>query len=104
MFFEAANPPYTLERQTASLKVPYFINPSDVESYSKYKLSQLDRTAEATLVRTLRFECDNEVVMKRRLYDAASGWFFQDPEKMQKANEYQMPSCRKLDKLGVNRR
>ncbi|KAL2755279.1 hypothetical protein ACRALDRAFT_1077008 [Sodiomyces alcalophilus JCM 7366] len=103
MFFDQPSPPYTMERHTARLKVPYYVNPNDVKSYSEQKLKQLDGTADSSLIRNLRFECDTEMAMKRRLYDSANGWFYQDPEKLHKANEYQMPSCRRLDQLGVRR-
>ncbi|KAE9574048.1 putative J domain-containing protein [Colletotrichum fructicola] len=94
---------YTLQRKTPNLGASYFVNPAEVESYTKGKLEKLDRTAEISLVRTLRYECENEMMAKRRMYDAASGWFFQDPDKMRKADEYEMPSCKRLDKYGVGR-
>ncbi|KAG7135115.1 Protein HLJ1 like protein [Verticillium longisporum] len=103
MHFDTPSPPYTMQRETSNSKVPYFVNPVDVESYSKNKLSQLDRSAEATLVRTLQFQCENEMNHKRRMYDAAQGWFFQDPVKMQEATAYATPSCDRAKKLGLLR-
>lgn len=95
--------PYTEGRTTPNLDVKYFVNPSDITSYSKSKLSQMDRTAEVNLVRHLRNECDNESMYKQRLREAAQGWFYQDPDKMATANEYKMPSCERLSTLGISR-
>ncbi|KAM0277582.1 hypothetical protein ACHAQH_005701 [Verticillium albo-atrum] len=103
MHFDTPSPPYTMQRETWNSKVPYFVNPVDVESFSKNKLSQLDRSAEATLVRTLQFQCENEMNHKRRMYDAAQGWFFQDPLKVQEATAYPTPSCDRARKLGLIR-
>ncbi|KAJ3950184.1 Chaperone protein dnaJ [Colletotrichum fioriniae] len=94
---------YTLGRTTPKLNVKYFVNPKEVESFSKGKLSQLDQTAENNLVRTLRFECENEMMARQRMYDAASGWFFQDPDKMRRADEFEMPSCKRLETFRVGR-
>ena len=95
--------PYTEGRTTPNLNVHYFVNPADVTSYTKSKLSQLDRTAEVNLVRHLRNECDNELLHKQRLREDAMGWFYQDPDKMAKADGYKMPSCERLKTLGVSR-
>lgn len=94
---------FTEGRTTPNLNVAYFVNPEDIASYSPQKLSQLDRTAEVNLVRHLRSECDNEMIYKQRLRDQAQGWFYQDPDKMQAADAYSMPSCERLQKLGVSR-
>ncbi|KAJ0137062.1 putative J domain-containing protein C17A3.05c [Colletotrichum tanaceti] len=93
----------TLGRTTPKLNVKYFVNPKEIESLTKGKLSQLDQTAENNLVRTLRFQCENELLARQRLYDSASGWFFQDPEKMRKADAYEMPSCKRLESFNVGR-
>lgn len=95
--------PFTEGRTTPNLNVHYFVNPADVTSFSKSKLSQLDRTAEINLIRTLRNECDNEVMYKQRLQDDARGWFYQDPVKMAEAKAYKMPSCDRLRDLGISR-
>ncbi|KAF7563229.1 hypothetical protein G7046_g934 [Stylonectria norvegica] len=95
--------PYTEGRTTPNLGVEYFVNPAEVESYTNGKLSKLDRTAEINLVKHLRTECDNEVVYRQRLRDAAQGWIYQDPEKMAVAEAYNMPSCERLQNLGIGR-
>ncbi|KAK3937340.1 hypothetical protein QBC46DRAFT_267758 [Diplogelasinospora grovesii] len=101
MVFDAPHPPFTQERVMPNFGVPYFLNPQDVKSYSPSKLHSLDKKAEVALVQRLRVECDNEMNHKQRLRDAAQGWFYQDPDKMEVANAYDMPACRRLQKLGV---
>jgi DnaJ homolog subfamily B member 12 len=101
MVFEHPEPPYTMQRTTPNLRVNYFVNPQDVAQMTKFKLGQLDRTAEVNLVRGLRMECANEENHRQALFDAAQGWFYEDPEKMDAARNYAMPSCKRLDDLGV---
>ncbi|EHK50959.1 hypothetical protein TRIATDRAFT_158381 [Trichoderma atroviride IMI 206040] len=103
MVFDTPQAPYTEGRTTPNLNIKYFVVPADVASYSKSKLSQLDRTAEINLVRHLRNECENELLYKRQLRENAMGWFYQDPEKMAVADAYKMPSCDRLEKMGVSR-
>lgn len=103
MVFDQPMPPYTEKRHTPSFKVNYFVNPADIESYSKNKLAQLDKTAESQLLRVLRTECDSEYRTKQRMIDEAHGWLFPDQKKMERANAYEMPACKRLEKLGVRR-
>jgi DnaJ family protein B protein 12 len=103
MVYDNPQAPFTEGRTTPNLNIKYFVVPSEVASYSKSKLTQLDRTAEINLVRHLRNECENEAMYKRQLRENAMGWFFQDPEKMATAEAYKMPSCERLEKLNVNR-
>ena len=103
MVYDNPLAPYTEGRTTPNLNVEYFVNPSDISSYTKSKLTQLDRTAEVNLVRHLRNECENELIYKQRLREAAQGWFYQDPDKMATAKAYKMPSCERLQTLGVSR-
>ena len=93
--------PYTEQRTTPNLNVNYYVNPEEVAQYSEKKLNKLDRTAEHQLLRHLKNECENELIYQRRLRDAAQGWFYQDPDKMALAQTYTMPSCERLQNLGV---
>ncbi|KAM5343207.1 hypothetical protein ACJ41O_014173 [Fusarium nematophilum] len=95
--------PYTEQRTTPNLNVEYYVNPDEIAKYSSGKLNKLDRTAEVNLVRHLRNECDNEMMYRQRLRDAAQGWFYQDPDKMALAETYTMPSCERLQTLGIGR-
>jgi DnaJ family protein B protein 12 len=102
MAFDEPNPPlYTMERTMPNLGVKYYVNPADVHSYSPSKLSSLDKRAEVVLVQQLRIRCENEMAHKQQLRNAAQGWFFQDPAKMELANAMDLPSCRRLNSLGV---
>ncbi|KAL2205957.1 DUF1977-domain-containing protein [Sarocladium strictum] len=103
MVYDNPLAPFTEGRTTPNLNVPYFVNPADIATWSKSKLSSLDRKAEVNLVRHLRNECDNELMRKQRMREEASGWFYQDTEKMAEANAFRMPSCERLQTLGVGR-
>lgn len=103
MVFDNPLHPYTEARITPNHKVKYYVNPSDISNWKPSKLNQLDHTAEVKLTRHLRAECENEIMYKRRLRDNAQGWFYQDVDKMAAANAYKMPSCERLNKMGVGR-
>jgi DnaJ family protein B protein 12 len=101
MVFDYPQPPvFTLERTMPTIDAKYYVNPDDVAQYSKYKLSQLDKTAEITLVGRVRVECEHEMLHKQRLREAAQGWFFQDPDKMAMAEKVEMPNCKRLQTFG----
>ncbi|KAK6062489.1 DnaJ domain-containing protein [Seiridium cupressi] len=101
--FDREIPPLTLHRQTQKLNVNYYLNPRDVAGWSDYNLKQLDREADSTFIRTFRVKCENEMRTKQNLHEQANGWFFQDPEKMQIARDYETPSCDRLKSLGIAR-
>lgn len=103
MVYDNPAAPYTEGRTTPNLHIHFFVNPADIASWSKSKLTQLDRTAEINLVRHLRNECDNELMSKQRLREAAMGWFYQDPDKMATADAFTMPACDRLQELGIGR-
>lgn len=100
MVFDNPMPPYTSQRQTPNFKVDYFVDPKDIVSYSKSKLYKMDQTAESNLLRVLRSECEAERRVKQRLVDDAHGWLFPDQKKMERANQYEMPGCQRLENLG----
>lgn len=101
--FDKAAPPMTAHRTTQRFRVNYYVNPHDIAGWTDYKLKQLDTEAEGTFVRIFRNKCEMEMRTKEHLRDQAQGWFFQDPEKMQVARDYEMPSCKRLNQLGINR-
>jgi DnaJ homolog subfamily B member 12 len=103
MVYDQPIPPYTAKRATPNFKVNYFVNPNDILGYSSSKLSQLDKSAEANLVRVLRQDCDLEERQKQRLLDDAYGWLFADEKKLERANQFELKSCNRLKKLGVGR-
>ena len=100
MVFDQPHPPlYTMERTMPTFGAKYFLNPQEVASYTPSKLHTLDKQAEVILVRQLRIKCEEEVQHKERLREAAQGWFYQNPEKMEVANAFDMPACRRLKSL-----
>lgn len=103
MVFDHPLHPYTQARDTPNYNIRYYVNPADVAKMTPSRLSQLDKTAEAKLVRHLRSECDNEIMYKRRLRDDAQGWFYPDVDKLAAANAYKMPSCDRLGSMGLGR-
>ncbi|KAL1886928.1 Chaperone protein dnaJ [Ceratocystis pirilliformis] len=103
MVFDSPVPPMTLQRELPRFGVPYFVDPAAVVTYSPAKLRELDRAAEGTFVRVLRAECGSEAARREQLVYEAQGWFFDDKEKMEAARHYHMPSCRRLQTLGLSR-
>lgn len=95
--------PYTERRTTPNLGVEYFVNPADVSKFKEGQLNKLDRTAERNLAVHLKNECENELMYRQRLLDAAQGWFYQDPAKMEIAQSYRLPSCDRMKNLGISR-
>ncbi|CZR59599.1 related to HLJ1 protein [Phialocephala subalpina] len=103
MRFDTAVPPHTLHRHTKRMNVDYFINPTEVENYSASQFSKLDQRAEINFIQRLNVECQQEEIAKQDLVNEATGWFYQDAEKMQQARTMEMKSCRRLDSMGVGR-
>lgn len=100
MAFDRPYPPYyTMERTMPNFQTKYYVNPKDVSNYGQSKLHTLDKKAEIIFTNELRSKCESEQAHKRRLTEAAQGWFSQDEEKMAVANNYEMPSCRRLSGL-----
>jgi len=92
-------PPQTLHRVTPSIKVDYYVNPKDVEDYSRTKWHELDRYVERDHIRALRVKCEVEMNTRNRMVQEAQGWFFPDMDKMNAARELKMENCRKLDEF-----
>lgn len=99
MVFDSPEYPYTYERVTPKTNSKYYVNPDDVQGYSRSQFSRLDNNAEIGLVKHLRAECENEMMDRQRLYDAAQGWFSQDQELLDKANRYELVNCRRLERF-----
>lgn len=103
MRFDAAIPPHTLHRLTSQSKTDYYLNPEDVEGYNAYNFGKVDQKAETLYINNLRVGCEREVNERQALVDDASGWFSNDPDKMQRARNMPMRNCRKLEEMGVSR-
>jgi len=98
-------PPLTFQRLSGRLKVPYFVNPVDVEEYgtSNRKWRDLDYAAENKLVGMLNVECDREIRQREQLLKDAQGWFLVDQAKLEEARGLEMRACRRLNALGLGR-
>ncbi|KAI5288298.1 hypothetical protein KEM54_005319 [Ascosphaera aggregata] len=102
--YNSPSPPHTVHRVTPKLKIDYYLNPAEVSKLDKRGLYSLDQKVEVNYVSQLRSQCQMEVNAREKLIMDAQGWFFQDTEKMQRARELELKSCKKLEQLGVRRR
>lgn len=100
--FETAQPPYTHQRFTPQHSIPYFLNPSDVTSWSNSKLRQLDQKAEIAFVRGLRDQCQNEFDTRQQKLADAQGWWGQvkDENAWNAARAMRLRSCDRLRGMG----
>jgi DnaJ family protein B protein 12 len=95
------DPPYTTHRMTQRLKVDYYVNPADIVDYTTYKLKKLDDRAEVAYVQQLRFHCEEELQERQKIVEEATGWFFQDEAKLERARSMDLKNCRQLNDMGV---
>lgn len=84
---------------TRDLKIPYWVNPRDVNEYSRRQWSQLDRTAEVRYMGRLSSECENEQIIQQRMMQDAQGFFWTDEDKMREARNMELKSCKKLGEI-----
>lgn len=99
MAFDSPSPPYTSERLTPVYGIKYFVRGSDIKSYTKGQLGDLDRTAEQNALHQIRSGCEREQATQRRMREDAMGWFYQDEVKMALANALEMPHCKRWASL-----
>lgn len=97
---DKAATPHTEMHTSSRLKVPYWVNPSDVVDYSARKWKELDKVAEGKIVGQLSSECEWEQAQRQRLANEAQGFFFTDMEKLDRARRMNMPSCDRLKGYG----
>ncbi|KAI5359706.1 Putative DnaJ domain, Chaperone J-domain superfamily [Septoria linicola] len=100
MRFDAAVPPHTQQHTSGSLKVPYWVNPTEVKDFTVKKWKDLDKQAERKYIGHLSAECEWEQSQRNRLANEAMGFFFTDQVKLDRAKKMEMPSCRKLQGYG----
>jgi len=94
-------PPYTQMRVTPEHKIPFYVNPKDLEGLAMRDVTNLGKRAEAAIVNTFSAGCSREELMKQQMLQEAQGFFFTDQDKLKRAREMSMPNCRKLQELGV---
>lgn len=99
MRFESPVPPHTQKHVSYNLRVPYYVNPTEVADYSKKQWQVLDRTAETRYMHHLDSRCSIEQQTRSQMMQDAQGWFFQDNAAMEKARTMRMPYCTKLNNL-----
>ncbi|KAK4496376.1 hypothetical protein PRZ48_012356 [Zasmidium cellare] len=98
--FDAAKPPHTQMHTSSGMRVPYWVNPTEVKDYTSKQWRSLDQVAERKYVNQLQVECESEQVQRQRLAQEAQGFFFTDQSKLDRARRMEMPSCRKLESHG----
>lgn len=97
----SAVPPFTQERHTPTLNVPYYITSKQAREYNPKRLAKLDRDAEQFYVRDLRHKCSTEARDRERQIEDAQGWFFTDYESLEAAQGLSLPHCERLAALGL---
>jgi DnaJ family protein B protein 12 len=93
--------PYTVERHTPLHHIPYFVRPDEVSNMPERKLRQLDRQAEVSYIQRMKTRCYNEYELKQQKIADSRGWFFVDLDAYNEALKIPLPSCDRLDDLGV---
>jgi DnaJ homolog subfamily B member 12 len=101
--YDSPVPPHTMHRVTPRYKIDYFLNPTQVDGYTSRQFASLDQRAEVDYVSTLRYQCENEVNRQRYEINEATGFFFSDEGRLQRARNMPMPGCRRLDELKIQR-
>lgn len=97
--FDNPTSPYTKSHTSNTLGVKYFVNPSEVSEYTSRQWASLDRVAEQRYMHHLNVQCEYEKDKRAQLVQEASGWFFQDVDKMDRARKMPMTRCMELNKL-----
>jgi DnaJ family protein B protein 12 len=101
--FDTPEAPLTSHQITPKHKINYYVNPADIADITPYKLKQLNARVENTYIQTLRIDCARQMEYQQQLINDAQGWFFQDEDKMHRARNLELRSCRALDSMGTSR-
>jgi len=94
-------PPYDMRRDMPSYRVPYYVKPQDVESFTQANLKSLDRRVEKQFAINLRADCQLELQHREQMLQDAQGWFFPDADKMREARQLPLAQCRRMESLGI---
>ncbi|KAF2002708.1 DnaJ-domain-containing protein [Amniculicola lignicola CBS 123094] len=101
VIFDGPRTPHTQSRTSLRLKVPYWVQPAEVEDFNNKKWRKLDDLAENKYVHSINVLCELEHQEARRLELEAVGWgFFPDQIVLDKARKMEKPNCRKLREMG----
>ncbi|CCX04871.1 molecular chaperone [Pyronema domesticum] len=96
--------PYTQMRTTPEHKIPFYVNPKDLDGMSMRDVTKLGQRAEQTIVNKWTNGCNREEIVRQQMLQDAQGFFWTDQDMVKKAKEMEMPNCRKLQDLGMQRR
>lgn len=99
--FDSPRPPNTQERVSVRLKVPYYVDPREVEGYNNKAWVKLDQTAESKYIHTINVRCENERFQQQKMEQDALGWFRDDEDMKRQARELPMRNCKRLKELGI---
>ncbi|CAB3409948.1 unnamed protein product [Caenorhabditis bovis] len=87
---------YSVRRQTADLKIPYFVRP-DFESSYRGRVKSVEQTVEEEYIQNLRMNCYKEQNMKEtKLYRAR---WLRDEALLREAERMPMPNCVRLNEI-----
>ncbi|KAF2262303.1 DnaJ-domain-containing protein [Lojkania enalia] len=99
VIFEGPKGPYTQLRTSHRVKVPYWVNPVEVQDFTKKKWQRLDQETETKYIHSLNVGCEYEKREQQILVENARGWFSDDEVKMERARNMEMPKCKKLQEI-----
>ena len=92
--------PYTQQHETSRFKIPYWVNPAEVQDYTTKKWKELDKSAEVRYVSTLNVQCERERMERDRIVQDAQGFFWTDQIQLDRARNLEMRNCKRLNELG----
>lgn len=96
--------PFTLMRETPDYKIPYWVNPEEMEGLTNRDALNLDRRAENKIVSDLSYHCRIEHQAQQQALEDSEGWFFVDQEKRKRARNMPKPNCQRMSDLGIEPR
>lgn len=92
---------FTLQRETPTYKIPFWVNPNEVKDMKKGDISKLDRKAETHIINQLNYQCAKEREIQQNEANEAHGWFTVDQERLGRARKMSLPSCQRLNEFGI---
>lgn len=97
--YDAAVPPRTMQRVTPNYKIPYFVNPAEVQDWNARKFNSLDKKAEVDYISNLQVHCQYESQRRQQEINDATGFFFTDEDRIRRAMNMPMANCKRLKEL-----
>lgn len=95
-----------VERNTPKYDIKYYVSENTMKDFEGRKspekeLKGLDKFVENKYVETLNYGCIREKNIKREMIDSAHGIFFNDWDKIERAEKMNMPHCDQLISLNL---